>query len=293
LYRGKITAEAMISRLGAKKGVNNLWLMTPELAMNVGSGPKAESFVTHMTELYDTDQTFQDDTRLHGAHKILNPCINWAAGTTLDWLLRSVGKQDILGGFFARICVVPGARSATRYPKPILPPDARQVNEWLTGYLAHLTQVAGEFTWDPDADAYHDWWYTNRREPENPLLWHYYEHGDNLVHKLGMVLALSDGYSLVGSYDHMVNAVALYEWLWRELPGVLEFAHRTPEVERLEMVADAISAVPFIDHVRLLRRMTSRGVTRDQLQAIINTLRERGDVVIKNIGPGRSYQWVR
>lgn len=299
LYRGKVSAEKLLSRLGDKQkaregfAVNRTWLVTPELAMQVGSGPKAENFITHMTELMDADQTLQDDTRTSGHFLAKNPLVNWGSGTTQDWLLRSVGKQDILGGFFARICAVPGRRSEVRYAKPIYPAEAREVNAWCSQYLAHLASVTGRFQWDTYADEYHTWWHDNRPEPDNPLLWHYYEHGDNLVHKLGMVLALSDGYKLVGEYEHMVGAITLYEWLYSQLPSVLEFAHRTPEVERLEMVAEFIASAPFVKHADLLRTVSSRGVTREQFIGIIRTLVERGDVAQSDQFGGRSYRWLK
>jgi hypothetical protein len=292
LYRGKSSAEALISWLGKSKKRNNIWLVTPELALQVGNGPKAESFITHMTELFDGDQTFQDNTRTSGHHTVRNPIIGWGSGTTQDWLLRSVGKQDVLGGFFARICAIPAERSSVRYAKVIYPHDAAEIEGWLSAYLAHLTQITGEFTLDDAADEYHTWWYENRAEPENDLLWHYYEHGDNIVYKLCMVLAASDSYKLVGEYDHMVGAIALYEWVYDRLGKVLEFAHQTPEVEKLEMIARYIEALPAIGHAQLLRAMSARGVTREVLMSNLQTLKERGDVTQLTIGAGRSYRWI-
>lgn len=293
LYRGKITAEAIISRLAGKKAVPHVWLVTPELAMQVGNGPKAESFITHMTELFDGDTVFDDHTRTTGALRVVNPVINWGSGTTNEWLLRSIGKQDILGGFFARICAIPGERSATRYAKVLYPPNHREIDAWCSQYLAHLTHVTGRFEWDDAADELHTWWYENRAEPDNPLLWHYYEHGDNIVYKLGMVLALSDTYKTVGEYVHMQGAITLYEWIYTNLARVLEFAYRTPEVEKLELVSELIASAPFLDYKRLLRATTSRGMTREDLDRLLRTLQERGDISTSHIGSGKSYRWIR
>lgn len=292
LYRGKITAEAILSRLGNKKHGSRIWLVTPELAMQVGNGPKAESFITHMTELFDGDTVFQDDTRTSGQHHITNPVINWGSGTTNEWLLRAVGKQDILGGFFARICAIPGERTPERYAKVIYPHDHREVDAWCSAYLTYLTHVTGRFTWDDAADELHTWWYENRAEPDNPLLWNYYEHGDNMVYKLGMLMALSDQHKLVGEYVHMQAGIALYEWVYGQLGGVLEFAYRTPEVEKLEMVRELIASAPFMDHSRLLRAVTTRGMMRDDLERMVKTLLDRGDITQSNIAGKRSFRWI-
>lgn len=294
LYRGKSSAEAMISRLAGKgkHKHNNVWLLTPELALQVGNGPKAESFITHMTELFDGDQTFQDDTRTSGHHTIKNPIINWGSGTTQEWLLRSVGKQDVLGGFFARICAIPAERCSIRYPKPIYPHDVDMIDEWLTAFLAHVTTISGPFTLDEYADEYHSWWYENRAEPDNELLWHYYEHGDNIVYKLCIALAMADDFKLVGEYHHMVGAITLYEWVYNNLARVLEFAHRTPEIEKLEIVAEYLRSLPAVGHAQLLRVMGTRGITREVLESNIKTLIERGDISRVTIGGGRSYRWI-
>jgi len=295
-YRGKITAEQLLSRLGdrKKKYGNFVWLVTPELAMEVGSGPKAESFVTHMTELFDSDTTVQDSTRTSGHFTLERPTINWTSGSTQEWLLRSVGKQDILGGFFARIFPIPGERSPWRLPKPIFPADYDSVNDWLTQYLNSLTWVEGEMVMDDYAEELHAWWIETRPEPTDEMLWHFYTHGDNLLIKLAMNLALADGFKLVIEYHHMQGAIALYEWVLSHLGRVLEFAHYNPEVERLELLADVIrrAAGEWVYHSAALRHVSNRGVTKDSFDALLRTLVERGEVQIGSGPGGKVYRWL-
>lgn len=297
VYRGKISAEGILSRLGekSKKFGNFVWLITPELAMQVGGGPKAESFITHMTELFDSDTKLQDYTRTSGHFVVDRPCANWTFGTTEEWMLRSVGKADILGGFFARIFPIPGERSELRIPKPLYPDDYDVINEWLSQYLAALTSVQGAMSLDTYADELHTWWIETRSEPVDEMLWHFYTHGDNLVLKLAMVLALADQYKLVIEYKHMAGAIDLYEWVLAQLPNVLEFAHFNPERERIDLLAAYFqrNGHDWLPHVDVLRFASNRGMARDVFKMTLDTLIERGDVKVGSVGTGRGYRWAQ
>lgn len=291
VYRGKISAEGILTRLGKHK--RYMWLVTPELAMEVGSGPKAESFVTHMTELFDSDTKLQDFTRSSGHFVTERPVMNWTFGTTQEWMLRSIGRQDILGGFFARIFAIPGERSDERIPRPILPLDYDLVREWMVQYLDWLTTVAGPMTLDEHATALHTWWIETRPEPADEMLWHFYTHGDNLLLKLAMNMALADSHKRIIEYAHMQNAITLYEWVYERLGNVLEFAHMTPERERLDLIAAYLQRYEgaYVTHVDLLRFVSNRGMPRDIFKVTLDTLVERGDVRIGKAGDGRGYRW--
>jgi len=296
VYRGKISAEGIFSRLGdrQRKFKNFVWLVTPELAMQVGSGPKAESFVTHMTELFDSDTKLQDFTRTSGHFQVENPCVNWTFGTTEEWMLRSVGKADILGGFFARIFPIPGERSEDRITRPLYPDDYESVNEWLTQYLNALTAVEGPMILDEHAEELHDWWIQNRAEPVDDMLWHFYTHGDNLLLKLAMVLALADEFKRTIEYHHVEGAIALYDWVLDHLGEVLEFAHYNPERERLELISTFLRHGAMVSHVELLRFASNRGMDRQVFKMTLDTLIERGDVRVgqASVG-GRGYRWAQ
>lgn len=291
-YRGKMSAQGILTYLAKSKKQNFVWLVTPELAMQVGNGPKAEDFVTHMTEMLDSDQRFQDLTRTHGHHVVHSPCVNWTSGTNYDWLVRSIGRADILGGFFARIFPVPGERVGWRIPRPVFPDDYEAVNQWLEDYVEALLQVEGEMTMTEAGAGLHTWWVNERVEPVDEALWPFYNHGDNLLIKLCMVFALADRRRLDIDYDHVSNAIALYEWVYERLPDVMEYAYRTPDVEKLDLVAAYIKRSAAVEHAHLLRHASNRGVDRAGLDGLVKTLIERGDVRAERGETGRAYRWI-
>ena len=292
LYRGKITPQALLTRLGEKKKFPSyIWLITPELATEVGVGPKAHDFVTHMTEFYEGDYTLQDSTRMSGHFSIEDPCINWSSGTTREWLIESIGQRDILSGFFARICVVPGDRTSHRYTKPLMPHDYQAVRGWMLDYLTYLSTLGGPMTMTPDAELYHDWWYQNRPEPTDELMWNFYEHGDNLVIKLSMLNALSDNYAFAIDYHHMVNAIALYEWVASELSGVLAYASRAPEAETMDAIGEWVRRHTYVTFTATAKFASKRGITSDRLSQLIRTLIDRGDIKHQG-GSTRGYKWI-
>jgi len=305
MYRGKLTPQALISRLGAKDkdgnpAPNYIWFITPELAMAVGSNNKADDFVKHMTELYEGDCEFIDTTRMYGEVSVQDPCINWSSGSTREWLLESVGKQDILSGFFARVCAVPAARKVTRYPDPEYPPDWDTVHAYLVQYASALCNITGTITMSDAAKAHHVAWYMKRPEPEDEMLQAFFARSDDLVLKLASLLALADNLGMVIEVRHLVGAIRLSNWVMNGLPEMLEYAHRTPETEMLQWLSTYLkghcsNGTRSVSHTAVLKAASNRGANSERLRDLMKTLIERQDVAMapmKKGSGGKRYQWL-
>lgn len=304
MYRGKLTPQALISRLGAKDkhgnpAPNYIWFITPELSMAVGTGNKADDFVKHMTELYEGDCEFIDTTRMYGEVSVQDPCINWISGSTREWLLDSVGKQDILSGFFARVCAIPGSRKKERYPEPIYPSNWLVVHQYLVEYAKALCNVSGTVVLSDDARAHHEKWYMHRSEPTDEMLQAFHARSDDLVLKLSCLLALADGISMTIERKHLIQAIRLSNWIMQGLPDMLEYAHRTPETEMLAWLSHYLrtrcsNGTSSVSHTVALKAATNRGAKKDGFRDLVTTLIERGEVkIVTNPGSvAKRYQWI-
>ena len=149
-----------------------VYFVTEELGACVRSGDLGQDLIATMTAFYVRPPLMVDGTRQHGFVKLIDPCVNWLAGTTDEWMLRSVPKDAVEGGFVARVQVVRGQRNySERYPRMIYPDDYEQVRAHLMSRIEDLLALEqGEFTLTDEAMAVHDAWYLNAKPPADSSL---------------------------------------------------------------------------------------------------------------------------
>ena len=102
-YAGKMTGPAMWEYLsksgesevegrGKHKTVTTrnpcVYFVTEELGACVRSGDLGQDLIATMTAFYVRPPLMVDGTRQHGFVKLIDPCVNWLAGTTDEWMLR-------------------------------------------------------------------------------------------------------------------------------------------------------------------------------------------------------------
>jgi hypothetical protein len=204
-YRGKLTGPSLYDLLGKdvfndEEGVYtkpnaNVWLSSPELRNSMGQPEMAQSLITTLTDLWSACGTnFTDQTRTHGKVVVENPCINWLAGTTKEWLMKAVTPEEIQGGFFARCIPV---NYASLYPekpiyRPKYPVDRERVPESLVQRVYTLVNLNGEMKISADADARIEQWYVNEERPVEDGLAPYHNRRREMIMKLAMLFALAD-----------------------------------------------------------------------------------------------------
>jgi len=302
-YRGKATGAHLADafgkpvRLGKKLILPKptIFLITPELSMSVGEGPIAMDFVKRMTELYTGgDYTWREGTRTHGAIEFKAPCVNWLAGTTVQWLVESVPRSAIESGFFARVIPIEVSYDLNRrFAKPLVPDDYDRVTEWLHRHIEWMNGVHGEFRMTRKALAVKDHWYMNRPSPSDEALIPSWKRQDDLVIKLSMALALCEKTDrLIVTSKHVVQAQYLVNEAHKSLPGLIAFASMSPETQGLQAVSDIIRIAKRMPHTALLRRVSHRGITSKQLMEHLDTLKARQDIQVIQLERGRSYQWI-
>ena len=305
LYRGKSTAAHIVDRLGkpfrrpdGKRILSNpkLFLVTPEIGMSVGSGPLAEDFVKLMTDLYTgSPDPITVGTRMHGEVIIQAPCVSWLAGTTKEWLIRSVPRDAIEGGFFGRSVVV-GADydHSKRFVRPQYPADEPDVTAHLRARVRALAHLGGEMMLTAEAREFEEYWYQQREPPEDDLLLPVWKRQHDLLLKLAMLLCLADGGAGVISRQHVVWAQKLAVQALKAMPDVQSAAATTPDTAATHAARELLRRNGRLQHSTLLRMVFSRGVNATQLREAVAGLIEAKQVT-REPGPrgGWVYQWVK
>ena len=291
IYSGKLTVQSIYDHLDERKR-GNIWIVTPELRMSIGVGDRATDWVTHMTEFHGGGQ--QEDRTRGGSHKrVENMCLNWISGTNMPWLVKAVPREDMLGGFTARLCIVNAERKKKRFPPTVYPADEPYTHAWLRDYLSYLTTITAKIVEDEDAKELFEWWTMNRPDPEDELLAPTWEN-DAKVHQLATVLALADDFRVKITHQDMENAIILFDWLQEQLSMVLPYVARGDHAEKMDLVEKYLESQREVRQTSIMRYATNRGISREALKGILATLKDRGEVEISRgtrIGE-LVYKWI-
>lgn len=303
-YEGKITAPRLLDKLGRPTfnevtGVrevanSKMYLSSPELAMSLGKGDLAQSFIEQMTELYGGNTTLQEGTRTHGDVVLKNVCINWIAGSTKEWLLKAVSPEAIQSGFFARTVAVYGDDNCPRMFRPRYPSDYEEVMDHIQTRIRLLCCMRGEMLLTQDAEKFINEWYLNRDKPEDDLLKPVWNRQREMVLKLAMVLRLTDGGTeLVIDFYHLQAAVKLSRIVGETMPDLVEFASRTPETKTESAVARLMQSLGTVDHTTLLKKVYRYGIAGRQLHMAMMDMKNKGQVLYERSEKGGVlYTWV-
>lgn len=262
---------------------NKLFLVMPELGMAIGTGRTADDFIKHMTDMYSgSGDTLDEGTRTSGTHAVPSPCLNWLVGTTKEWLMSSITKDALYGGFIARTaCVQADYNLDIRYDEPWMPPDRDEVLSYLYARLVKLTRITGlEMKLSGKARELIRHWYLNREAPDvdDPLMPSWKREHDFIL-KLSMILALADDMDTIKS-EHFIEAEKLSRGLQTRMPELITYASVTPQTEALQRASAILRRAKSMPQDLLLRRL---GITADQFRDVSDTLQTMRLVKISKV----------
>src|SRR5262249_52836649 len=148
-----------------------------------------------------------ESTVTRGDHALSNYCINWVAGTNHDWLHESIKKEDVAGGFFARVIPVVSRPKGARKTFPVYPADYDEVVGHIRDRIEELSYLEGTFDFTARARDAFEKWDEGRLVSTDPLLAPSYERRAELVLKVAMILSvMEDPTNLALRYHHINNA---------------------------------------------------------------------------------------
>ena len=112
--------------------------------------------VERLTELYDCPPQYSRELRGGNKIEIERPVVSILAGSTLEWLQRQMGEDDVRGGFFPRFLFVPEAPKDRSLALPP-PPDLVAENS-LVQRLASVRRLEGIASLEAIRDSYERWY---------------------------------------------------------------------------------------------------------------------------------------
>ncbi len=299
---GRRTRQSLIDLIGKKVGkgadaslvVNpKFYLVMEELGSSIRPGDLGYDFIAFLTELYTRKkQPLQDGTRASGVTEITEACPNWIAGTTDEWLRRSIPKDAIEGGFLARVFPITGKRDyRQRFPEMLYPRDYPQVKAHLGQRVRDYTWLSGGFTLTEEARAFQREWYQRDKEPDDPKLLPSFNRANEMVHRLSLLLRLSEMEREQSQCEewhveeryiearHFKEAVSMWDAvLYYDVPNVHSSASSTMETTDVDVVARFVKRFRAIDQTTLLQRVHYSGMHRVRVREALVTLRERDEV---------------
>lgn len=292
-YRGNITAKGLLDLLGKPvkrrestyrhiEQCRPIYILTPELAMAVGQAKYADSLIKHMTELYSgKDYPLGDTNRTRGTVIVQGALINWLAGTVEEWLIESVPRTAIEGGFFARCVPVLGKRDfSVRLTKPLVPSNYHAVVDYLQRQLERMCNTGGKFIMMDEAIDIDDAWYQTRPAPVRDDMQATWIRQQDLVYKLAMLNSVADDpTSGVIEGKHIQLAQRLSQIVLHNAPKLIDLASLTPLTSCAYEVERFIEKRGRVPHIALLRGLSRRYAAQQIIEAE-QALKEQGRIHI-------------
>ena len=312
-YEGRISGPALMKEISVVQAkctgddpVPKLWLVSPELAFTLGSGPKAMDTIKIVTELFSMggkNLTVKDSTLTYGQSTITRPCLNWLAGTTVKWLKSTVSHDDIEAGFGSRVFMMyvePDYAQGTRFVRPIIPENYWELRDEIMARLQVLTALRGEFKMTVGAAQVEEAWYMHRPAPVGDLMAAWWQRERELSLKMAMILSLCERDDLVITDAHMAEAQSVVGRAGRSLELLITTAGLVEDKTGLDVILRTIKSEGVISHQKLLKRAMREGIIAYKLQEVMKTLTEAGYIqamnkagqVLANQPKGYFYQWV-
>lgn len=303
VYAGEATAEYLLKRMGQSRRTDDgklvlsnakMYLVTPELSMSMPKGEQADRLIKHLTEMYTgRDYPFRKGTVTGGTEVLLKDyCINWLAGSTLQWLSESVPETSISGGFFGRmVAVVANYDLDKRICRPAVPHDYDAVVDEIMQRVEILSHVEGELRMTAEAREVEDKWYNDRPTPNEESLIPAWKREHDLMLKIAMVLALAEDGEPMVRRQHVHGAQQLSKVTQQAMPALVAYARRRPDTMLMQVAIEHLRRVKQVPHTSFLKWLTQQGGDSDKCRTIIGTLIESRQLTRIDSPRGRMYTW--
>jgi hypothetical protein len=296
LFAQKITPEGLIHYLALiseEQKKSEATIISDELAVTLGNCAKDPTLLQLLTTLYDSADRFEYATISRGVERCEQICVSMLAGSTPEWLKSSMPEDAVGGGFFSRLILVNRTECGRRNPHPedTISPEVEAFKEVCIGDLRAISNVKGEFKWEPRAKQMFSDWYCDYNEPDKAsahLRGYYGRKGDTII-KLAMLCSLSSNDSLILTERDFNFALRLLNENEQYLTDIIDKMGQTQTGKDQNQVLNIITKAGMITHSKLMQRVSYK-YDKDSLRLIIETLREGGQITVM-LTPDRKGQF--
>lgn len=295
---GPITGAALNALLAGSKnkpGMGKILLIQDELAMCIGSGEMAFDFIKALTGIYSPTAKMQKATLSGGLITIKNASINWVAGTTVEWMVKTIPREAIKGGFIGRLFPVCETYNYNkRVPRPTSPPDAEEVREHLMVRFQQLANLKGKMKLTKKARAVLDHWYMTRPEPENDNMASIWQRQHDMVYKVSTIYSLCVDYSLVIKSDMVSQAIEDVSRAEEDAKVVIRAADATETSDVIDVVRRIILRSRYLPESALMKECTKRGISKRAMNDALDALETERAIHFRTrkLVTGSSQRWI-
>lgn len=209
-------AQRLHEHQGSQYANSSLFLYASEAAVTLREigGSVIELLTTFWDSHAWSDQpVFTRETKTDGLVRIYNPCLNMLACSTPDWLLKSIGADEVAGGFASRVLFVV-QRDRIPYRPSLLDADSQHAlareQFLLVQELRRIGQMRGRYQFTNSfktlynelAANQEDFMYDNRKD----RLAGYHARKMSHVLKVSQILAASRSDELLLDQVHLQRA---------------------------------------------------------------------------------------
>ena len=270
----------------------SLPLISRELSSFLAVDPKL--MIEALTDIYDSHDDWDYGTSTAGEDIIKNLCISCFFASTPRWIVKNLPEEAIGGGFTRRFVIVYGDKRAQSLalppqPDPVLFADLAQ-------RLKKISEMVGEFTWQPKAfTAYKTWYdgvYQWALDTNDERL-----HGNfSCIHtvaiKVAICLHVARKDTLIIELEDMSLAIKLLQSVMAKAGGAFSSHGRSEIAFDTDKIKDQLAIMRRISFKKLLR-MNYRNVNKAELWSIIDNLETMGYLFLSLNTEGQNViNWV-
>lgn len=282
---GAATKQAIVDRMTtpAEDGAvanSKLYIVQEELADAVGHESTARAYIKAMTAWFNASiGEIEENTRMHGRKVVEDTvCINWLAGSTVEWLTDAMDYKSMMSGAFGRVCTIPGKYNYDLRIYDTMPVrDYDLVATYIRDRVEELaTCLSGPFEMMPAAREIDEEWFMNRPAPEEEAMAPFWMREPVLIWKLAMIMSACDSLDRIIRVPHILAARDLLESVKKHMRFIqirAAYGGAAPTIEKIkEKILASQVGVTRADLTRFIARW---GHKVKELDAMIDTLKEQ------------------
>lgn len=177
--------------------------------------PRNREMVDVLVDLWDGKSgVWEKIAKTTDDDRIENPWINLIGCTTPSWVAENFTEYFTGGGLASRIVFIYGEnkKQLVAYPQRRIPVTFKQERQALIHDLKIISSLAGEFEISEEAFEWGETWYKSHHASDHSHIASdkfsgYLARKQTHVHKLAMILSISESNELIITRDHLKKAV--------------------------------------------------------------------------------------
>lgn len=245
--------------------------------------------VVFLTDIYDSPPEWSHKTKMGGTNKIKAPYLNLMAGTTPDFIARSLPLDTVGIGLTSRIIFIYSDTPRKRKAFPTLSPEQVELMQVLTRELQTISLITGEYTLTPEAREFYEAWYeANSDYNGDQRLSGYYERKPMHLLKTGMLISASRRNETVIHKEDLEKCLGMLARAEEKMPRVFSSVGKNPLTFDMQLVEDAIRNQPGVGFAELLGRF-KHNVRKEELAEVLEVLAAVGVVRSQQTKTGVIY----